>query len=389
MMASITFRLRSSNHVGAIDMDGKVISVREVQAAVAEKLKAPEEEIRVFIADSTDLLHPDEELLAYSVVDVVRQSHTGKLTYATSKARMAANDFASNSAGPNASALPGVGNANAAPLTEEERLAQLQAEVTLDTGIDQVNSRFRRGGGPGGRGGGGRGGGGPGGEGGRGGGGPGGFSGFNPMDAENFRAPPKGYICHNCGKSGHYIHHCPAVKANGGKHMRVLSLPIGIPESMLVECSMDDPAPKFITRDHRLVKRKMDSAAFASIVMPTEPSTSPQPEGSGTARDAVGPGSAASAASEASAAVPARLRCIVDKVPAGEALRTECCERLICKSCHDSLVQDALRRMEDPDAAPLQCPACEEPLMIDDFSPAVEERKEIADLLAARKRPRS
>lgn len=47
--------------------------------------------------------------------------------------------------------------------------------------------------------------------------------------------------------------------------MKVISLPVGIPESMLVECTMDDPAPKFITRNHRLVKRRVDAGAFAQV----------------------------------------------------------------------------------------------------------------------------
>lgn len=406
-MASITFRLRSSSHVGAVNLEGKVISVRDLQASIAERLKAPQEEIKIFIADSTDELHPNEELLAYSVVDVVRQSHTGRLTYANSRAPGRPDVLtgpSSSYASGEASTLPrGAGAVNMASLTEEERLAQLQAEVTLDTGIDQASGmRSRRGGGPGGRGIGGRGRGG--GMGARDGGDS--MGSFNPMDSENFRPPPKGYVCHNCGMSGHYIQHCPAVKAAGGKHMRLLSLPVGIPESMLVECTMDDPAPKFITRDHRLVKRKMDTAAFAAVVLPTiAGAESPQPPPAEEAPDTVsaeqvhgtdeksderaGGAERGDRAADATHGAPKKYLCIIDSVPAKEALKTPCCSKLICKGCFDALVAKAMKSMEDLDADPPECPSCGEPLMMDEFEPATAERAAIEALLCSRKRARS
>lgn len=112
-------------------------------------------------------------------------------------------------------------SASAAPsATEEERLAQLQAEVGWETGIDDVaaSRRGRRGGWA-------RGGGCAAGHSAAapyasapGGGGiqrwGGGYRGGGPEDS--FRPPPKGYVCHNCGKGGHLIQHCPSARGGRG-----------------------------------------------------------------------------------------------------------------------------------------------------------------------------
>lgn len=378
MAPSITFRLKSSNHVGTIDMEGNVMSCRDAQQAIAAKLSAPPEEINVFMAGSTSLLHPDEDLPAYSVVDVVRQTYTGKPIF-SSRPRSTM-PFAS-SGGAEGTAPGGPASHSNLPLTEEERIAQLQAEVSLDTGIDEVSTRYRRGGRGGfvgGRGGGGRG------------------EGMRPNMDEMFRPPPKGYICHNCGKGGHLIQHCPSAK--GGKAVKVLSQPLGIPESMLVECTMDDPAPKFITRDHRLVKRRVDPSAFSSIsiagLAPT--SSLPVPENtSAGGTDGIDVSEDRVEATEERDA-PVKLLCIADKVLARDAMRLPCCGRLMCHDCFNTMAEAALDgdcpaySDDDGDSEEgcVRCPNCKEPLIMDDVVPAVAEREEIQILSASRKRMR-
>ncbi|XQJ31238.1 nucleic acid binding protein, putative [Leishmania guyanensis] len=410
MVASITFRLKSSNHVGTIDMEGSVMSCRDAQQAIAAKLRAPPEEINVFLAGSTALLHPEEDLPAYAVVDVVRQTHSGKPLFFTRPKfapPLSSLDSIPNSSGFGSPVAFGDGHT----LTEEERLAQLQAEAALDTGIDEVSTRFRRGGRGGHRGmGGGRGGMGGGGVselyfgGGRGRG-----DAMRISMEESFRPPPKGYICHNCGKGGHLIQHCPSAK--GGKVMKVLSFPVGIPESMLVECTMDDPAPKFITRDHRLVKRRVDPSVFTamSIAGIGTDVSSENGQDDGLCKTALGPGNdteraevndtststaEASPAPTSSTTKPTSdvaFSCAVHNGLAREAMRLPCCDRLICHSCFTKMAEEALdetRSLDDEDDGGAVCPGCKEPLIMDEVVPATQEQERIKQLLLERKRER-
>ncbi|KAG5491184.1 hypothetical protein JIQ42_01081 [Leishmania sp. Namibia] len=405
MVASITFRLKSSNHVGTINMEGSVMSCRDAQQAIAAKLRAPPEEISVFLAGSAALLHPDEDLPAYAVVDVVRQTHSGKPLFAP-RPKFAplpsSLDSVAGSSGFGGSAGFGDGRA----LTEEERLAQLQAEAALDTGIDEVSNRFRRGG-RGGRGGLG------GSRGGMGdpffGAGRGRGDAIRVNMEENFRPPPKGYICHNCGKGGHLIQHCPSAK--GGKAMKVLSFPVGIPESMLVECTMDDPAPKFITRDHRLVKRRVDPSAFTSISIAGIGGDVSDTTGHGdddlhatapTLEKGAEPVQANSTAitsinGSPTASLPitkptdAFFSCVVHDGIAREAMRLPCCGGLICHVCFTKMAEEALdetRSLSDEDDGGAICPGCKEPLIMDEVVPAKKERERIKQLLLERKRER-
>ncbi|TPP44573.1 hypothetical protein CGC21_7030 [Leishmania donovani] len=372
MVASITFRLKSSNHVGTIDMEGSVMSCRDAQQAIAAKLCAPPEEINVFLAGSTALLHPEEDLPAYAVVDVVRQTHSGKPLFLT-RPRLPPLSSSLDSI-PTSSGFGGpAGFGDGHALTEEERLAQLQAEAALDTGIDEVSSRFRRG------------------------------DAVRANMEDNFRPPPKGYICHNCGKGGHLIQHCPSAK--GGKAMKVLSFPVGIPESMLVECTMDDPAPKFITRDHRLVKRRVDPSVFTAIsvagiggavsgdtvrdddlhemALSRENATEPAKVNSASATTAE--------ASSPTKPTDVALSCVVHNGVAREAMKLPCCGRLMCQGCFTKMAEEALdetRSLDDEDDGGVVCPGCKEPLIMDEVVPATEERERIKQLLRERKRER-
>ncbi|KPI85455.1 hypothetical protein ABL78_5476 [Leptomonas seymouri] len=420
MVASITFRLKSSNHVGTIDMEGSVMSYSAAQQAIAAKLCAPPEEIDVFLAGSTSLLHPDDDLPAYAVVDVVRRTQSSKPAYPSrpKPPLLHASMDTPGSSGLAGGYAGGVGDVNAdgQPLTEEERLVQLQVEAALDTGIDSVSTRPYHGGRGGGMGRGrGVGRGGAGADdtnsdfyfGGRGG---GRGDSFRANMVENFRPPPKGYICHNCGKGGHLIQHCPSAK--GGKALKMLSFPVGIPESMLEECTMDDPAPKFITRDHRLVKRRVDPSAFTSISIAGMGgsnngadaerdntgltgkdlfATGVEEQGSAIADSSNGGTGESSGAASALAPVESKYLCVVDRLVARDAMKMPCCGRLICQTCFTKMAEEAFdesRSLDDDDPGAV-CPSCGEPLIMDEVVPATVEREQIKTLIAARKRERA
>ncbi|EPY21486.1 nucleic acid binding protein [Strigomonas culicis] len=357
-MVSITFRLKSSNYVGTIDIKGNVISYQEALEAIASKISAQPDEIRVFMAGSTALLHPEEHIPAYAAVEVVRESAAGK-----APTRPRAPPPGAHAGRAAAMAAPASANKDSEKeerhLTEEERLAQLQNEVALDTGISEVQGRFRREA-------------------------PHAMQ-NNRRREENLLPPPDGYICHNCGKGGHFIQHCPSAR-NGG-HLKELSLPLGIPESMLEECSMDDPAPKFITRDHRIVKRRLDASALYSVASLIQSGTRGEDGVSVGTATADGDGKGQDdkpAEGGADQGNRDAYLCIVDGVLAKNAVKTQCCGKLLCADCFDQLLSAAL---DSDDGEPALCPHCKELLLLDSVAPALEARQ-VIETLARKKRPR-
>lgn len=354
MVATITFKLRSSNHVGIIDVPQRVISCREIKEAIATQLSTSPEEIDIFVSGSSDYLHPHEELPAYTVVEVVRHVATGRPPSGRPR------ETTTTTAAPRA-ARRGAEVAEGA-MTEEERLARLSEAVAAETGIDEVGgwrARQGRGGRP-----------------------PGGAGGSRD---DLFRPPPPGYICHNCGKRGHLIQHCPAAKGAG--KLKVLSLPTGIPETMLVECTMDDPAAKFVTRDGRLVKRRLDNASFTGVLANAADVAYVSKDASTGLKSCQTDGCESEAAEgNTKATEESKLLCGWDKVVAGNAMKTPCCGTLLCESCFNEKVEEMISR-DEAEEAPLLCPGCKEPLPVHDVAPAVEER-EIIRALHSRKRGR-
>jgi hypothetical protein len=215
---------------------------------------------------------------------------------------------------------------HSAAATEEDRIAMLQHNVGAHTGASERFSRpqFRR---------------------------------QNTETIDSRKPPPPGYVCHGCGRSGHYIEHCP----NGriGERPKALQAPIGIPESMLEECPPDFEGTKYVTRDGKLVRRRIDRQSFVAVQ-----SRDHEPE-----------------------TVPAHLKCCSCKKLLVDAMSLPCCSQAICSSCLDSSVAAACAAAPDD---PPTCPSCRTLLIVDDVEIADSVRKEAASFVseASRKRPR-
>jgi hypothetical protein len=313
--SSIIFKLKAATKLDVVKFDGRTIKSRDARKLIAARIGCQEVEIELFRGPTQ--LTGEEDLAASTQIEVERRNVQlkGKPLSAISKAAIAKAE-ASNIFG---AAAPGAAGAKAAAsvvgaadMTEEERIAMLNE----DTGRANANVS---GYGPRGRG---RGGG-PGGPGGRGGGGGGGMT---TADG-GLRPPPANYICHACGKGGHFIEHCPNRTRMDGKRFL---LPTGISEANLERVAADDPTAKFITKDGHWVRRRVDGTAFASAA-PADESTAPE-----------------------------ELRCPRCKKLFEQALELPCCEKFICSPCLDALVAEG-----GEDDGPPECPLCQETLLAD------------------------
>jgi hypothetical protein len=320
--ASLSFRLRSATGFDVVSFDGKSIKAREAKILIAARIGCNEVEIDLYQTDADDspMIGPDDELIAYSEVVVQRKLATQKLRPVSvlqkeAKSKEDARRIFGTASG-DATAL-NVATAALQNLTEEERIALLSDTISRDN----VATRGRggmRGGGPGGRGG---------------------------MGLIPGRAPPPGYICHACGKGGHFIEHCPESAKSDGKRY---SVPLGIAESKLQRVDADDPSAKFVTKDGFWVKRIVEGSAFNAATVAgadTTPATD-------------------------DTACPNCGNVFM------EAVRLPCCDVVVCSPCLDKLME--------ADDGP-ECNACNEPIMADDVEPATDVRERVAQ---ARKRAR-
>lgn len=372
----ITYTLRSSSHVGIVPIEARTIKCRDARVLIAERLSTQEEDLCLYYSTNTaNPIHLDEDINAFAMLEVARgmlnvtNSANRTLTATQQKQRKDAREIkavvgvsgtvtllqrgpptASSGHSNNDGYIAGVTTTGpvvtVAATSEEERMRQMQSQISLETGMDSFRRMPMR---PGGA------------TGGAGGGAGGGPSGATTVDAAGnvvFREPPKGYICHNCGKGGHHINHCPEAR-NGFNKVKVLQAPIGIPESMLERCDPNDPRAKFVTRDGVTVVRKQVANAFEQVNLVSSSSKADAVDG----RE-----------------IPTELQCAVCKTLAKNAVVAPCCEATCCESC--LLDEEAALHA---DGAPV-CPLCKELLMIDEIDGNAEVRANVEAFL--KKRPR-
>ena len=350
--AMIIFRLKSSTQSRSAPINGSSIKGKEARELIANALNLPEQEVVLWYAGSE--VPPDQLISAYSEVEVERRMSTrlGKPPSAFQKAQkdklQGVSDFIGLSKTSSTSTAVGFDTpvAQTGPQSEEDRIAAMNDAIGREMGAGR---NFATGGG------------------GRGGyrGGGGGRGGMM-RDMSDRRPPAPNYVCHNCMKKGHYIEDCPMPRSEKGK---ALSLPVGIPESMLerVDPSELEKAGNtgqfFITKNGILVRRKVDvqgtSAAGSTVQLDAED-------------------------------VPPELKCFVCQKLVDKAVRPPCCkesgksEVFFCSSCLDDVMKKGMESEDGP-----LCPGCDEPLLLDEVVADEELRRKVKALTAeSRKRPR-
>ena len=308
--STLTYKLKSSKHGNTVSFPGKRIKGGEVAILIAEKLECESDEVDLFVDGIP--VRRDEDIPAYTQVEVIRKNvvRMGRPPSAFRKTKEAeANDTFKSSAD--------IPNLPTMAVGEEDALDAMKRDV----GFEKRTAAGGRGGGSfGPRGGGG------GGFVGRG----GAFTDSNNGEAKR-GPPPPNYICHACGKGGHYIQDCP----ERFRTAKRINSAVGISSKQLEAVSAGDPGPKYAGANGQLFRRVRDAA---------------QLEGLSSAEDKQGE-------------IPLDLLCPWCGRALKEAILMPCCGCVACNRCVDKLV--------DSDGI---CKACEEEFMLDQVEPCEKTR---------------
>lgn len=310
--SSLVWRLDSALNGDVIKFSGKSIKTRAAAAEIAKKLNCTELEVDIQLDGR--MLPLEDDIPAYSEVQVFRKvlARTKGKPLGQIQREALAKAEAKNVYGSGTSELP----ANFEDMTEDEQIIAMSAAASRD----QAAARGR---------------------------GRGGF-GRGRGDGMRKGAVPPNYICHSCGKGGHYIQDCPDAQKGEAKRF---SAPVGIAEAKLERVSADDPGPKYVTRDGQWVRRKLDSGALATnIPVRTEN-------------------------------IPSEIQCTWCNGVCVEAQELPCCDAVVCGPCLDKAVNEN----------DCTCQSCEESIVLDDVLPCDEMREKVAQWRRhgqAEKRPR-
>jgi hypothetical protein len=325
MASSLIFRLKAATKFEVVRFEGSTIKAFDAKVLIAARIGCSDLEIDLYKDDV--LLKGKEDLSTSTQVEVVRtlpSSRIKPLSEIQKQARKLEDAQRILSAGSTFSnGLTSSNGGVSAGNDEEERLRALKA-ASRDVGSAQATT---------------------------------GFTGFRrPYNAvtnlDAIRPPPPGYICHACGKGGHFIEHCPESGRSDGKRY---SLPVGIAESNLQRVDAKDPSAKFVTKDGHWVKRRVDGSAFITAGVCDE-------------NDA-----------------PSDIKCPICTKVFVNAMKRGCCGAALCSPCLDAIVDKSVEAEEPP-----TCTECGEIFMAMEASEDTELRNRVDDWKnsARAKRPR-
>lgn len=151
--------------------------------------------------------------------------------------------------------------------------------------------------------------------------------------------PPPNYICHRCGKPGHFIKMCPT---NGDPRFDIKKPAHGIPKSAIVKVTPDTPGA-FLLKDGSYGIMVADEEAFKKNVHTTI---------------------------EKSREVPESLKCGICKDVFKNAVLVPCCGNSFCDECITRVLVEETG---------FKCPECKKKIVLDNLIPNSSLRKSVED----------
>ncbi|KAJ2417521.1 Retinoblastoma-binding protein [Coemansia sp. RSA 2530] len=181
------------------------------------------------------------------------------------------------------------------------------------------------------------------------------------MRPENQGPPPPHYICHRCGKPGHWIYSCPSIgqpgDGTGKPAAHRVKRTTGIPKSFLQKVdNIDDVGNALVTSDGTLVVATANEAAWnraqkmSRNVIATDELIDPS-------------------------LIPDSIKCNICHRIARDAVTTPCCKTVFCSACIE-------RELLEPGDMHFTCPAClTKDVVPDQLETAGETRSKVDEFL--------
>ncbi|KAF2160532.1 hypothetical protein M409DRAFT_70297 [Zasmidium cellare ATCC 36951] len=348
MSSSIFFRFKSRKDALQINFDGTSLSVFEVKReimSIARLGDGKDFDLDIYTSDTNELYDDDTTQIPRSTTVIARRLPaqrpgagrasryvTGHMPlHARNSHRVESSAKAANKATASNGAM-----GDGAAMTEEEKLKavlnasnnQLKADLQNSSGKPVIRN--------------------------------------NKAAAVPDKPLPPGYMCHRCGKSGHWIQACPTNNDPNfdGKHK--FKRTTGIPKSFHVAVDTEhaigedgqvDPTKLgkgvMYTQDGVWVRAKTDEATWQKL----QEQQAAQAE------------KAKQAAQGDQELRDRGLECPIDKRPFVEPHKTPCCGKTYCLTCIENSLLDN----------DLICPNCGEQALIDKLEPDDEATKKLAE----------
>ncbi|CAK4025312.1 RING finger [Lecanosticta acicola] len=348
MSSSIFFRFKSQKDPSQINFDGTSLSVFEVKREIMSLARlgdGKDFDLDIYASDTNEIYDDDTTQIPRSTTVVVQRMPAQRpgagraARYVTGQMPLHARNRIEKAKASTSSAAVGDGKA----LTEEEKLQavlnasnnQMQADLKNSSGKPVFNKSYK------------------------------------PAAVPDKPLPP-GYMCHRCGKAGHWIQACPTNNDPNfdGKHK--FKRTTGIPKSFHVAVDVQDAIGEdgvvdptklgkgvMYTGDGTWVRAKTDEATWQKIQDQQKANAERAKEAAHGDQELRDRG----------------LECPLDKRPFVDPVKTTCCDTKYCKECLENALIDS----------DLQCPNCNQRQLIDDLEIDQETVKALDDFNAEKK----
>ncbi|KAJ2007068.1 Retinoblastoma-binding protein [Coemansia sp. RSA 2322] len=181
------------------------------------------------------------------------------------------------------------------------------------------------------------------------------------MRPEHQGPPPPNYICHRCGKPGHWIYSCPSLSQPGDGSGKPTGFRVkrttGIPKSFLQKVdNIEDVGNALVTSDGTLVVATANEAAWNMAQKMSRNAVSTE--------DEIDPN-----------IIPNSIKCNICHKISRDAVTTPCCKTVFCSTCIEC-------ELLEPGDMNFTCPACHtKDVVPDQLETAGEVRSQVEEFL--------